>query len=323
MELLEKLNELNSLIGNTPLLRLNFNNDISLYGKLEYYNYMGSIKDRPAFYILKKAIEEGVINKKTMIIESTSGNFGLALAGICKKLNLQFIPVIDPNITIEKEKILRLLCPNVIKVTEKDETGGYLLTRIKTVKEYVSKISNSYNPNQYENKNNYLCYYNTLGEELCNSFDHLDYAFISVSSGGTITGLSLRLKEKFRNIKIMAVDIEGSLIFHKKPKVRKISGLGASFRTPILDNAMIDDVIILSQSEIVIGCNKLLSEHSIFAGGSSGAAYLGAIKTFEKTPNLKGNAVFICPDKGNAYTDNIYDNDWVNNNILETELVKI
>jgi N-(2-amino-2-carboxyethyl)-L-glutamate synthase len=301
-------------IGNTSLSKLNFS-AANLYTKLEYENCFGSIKDRPALYILKNALLSGLINEESVVIESTSGNFGLALAGICRAIGIKFIPVIDPNISAQKERLLRWLSHDVIKVTQRDETGGYLLNRIKVVKEFLEQNANAYNPNQYENPNNYLSYYYSLGEEICDNFDKLDFAFISVSSCGTIIGLSQKLKEKFPQVKIIGVDVEGSMIFSNKPKNRKLSGLGASKQSPLIHNAMIDDAVILSEREIIEGCHELLGQHCLLAGASSGAAYAAAKRVLAKAATPGANAVFITPDSGNAYLDTVFNDEWIKQNI--------
>jgi 2,3-diaminopropionate biosynthesis protein SbnA len=309
---LKELKELEPLIGNTPLVRLK-STKFNLYVKLESYNMTGSIKIRPAYNILKNAITNDIITKDTTVIESTSGNFGLGLATICRKLAIPFMPVIDPNITESKERLLRILATKVKKITEMDETEGYLLNRIRFIKKYITKNKNAFNPNQYENPNNYLAYYKTLGEEISNELPKLDYVFISVSSGGTITGLSIKLKEMFKDVKIIAVDIEGSMIFSDKAMPRAIPGIGASMRTNIINDALIDDHVILTHAEIIDGCHRLLSEQSIFGGGSSGAAYFAAQKFINNTDSNKDlNILFISPDGGNSYADTIYNKDWVN-----------
>lgn len=310
------LKQLESSIGHTKLHKLNFSFG-NLYAKLECQNIFGSIKDRAAYYIIKNAIEENLITNESTIIESTSGNFGVSLANICNALDINFIPVIDPNICREKEAHLKLLCPKLIKVTERDETGGYLLNRIKTVQNFLVQHPNTFTPNQYENANNYLAYYHSLGEEICNSFSKLDYAFISVSTGGTITGVSMRLKEKFKNIVIIAVDVQGSMIFCNEPKIRKITGMGASKRSVLFDNALIDDFAILSEPDIVKGSHELMLKHNLFLGASSGAAFFAAKTILEKLNNPHANAVFIAPDAGYAYLDSIYNNEWlIKNNLL-------
>lgn len=309
--LLQKLESIRPLIGDTHLKKLNFQH-IDVFAKLEYANFFGSIKDRAALFMVSEAIRNGQLTEKNFVVESSSGNFAIALMGICNVLGIKFIPVIDPNINEEYEKILRLGC-DVVKVTEPDETGGYLLTRIEKVKEIISRNKNAFWTDQYSNINNYLSYYHSIGPELCGFFEKLDYIFAGVSSGGTITGLSLRLKEYFPTIKVIAVDIEGSLIFRDTFQKRYISGIGASKRSNFLKYAKLDDVIHVSHANIVKGCRDLFNEQSIFAGASSGASYQ-AVKTYfadQHFPDGKPAVAFICPDKGNAYLNNIYNDAWV------------
>lgn len=320
MSYLHTIADLDRIVHHTPLLKLK-HSDQHLYAKLEYTNLMGSIKDRAACYILKNAISQGRIDESSVIVESTSGNFGVALAVLCKKLGLKFVPVIDANITQEKEALLEALAHEIVKVEERDSTGGYLLNRLAKVQELLRELPGSFNPNQYENPDNYLSYYHTLASEICDSFTRLDFAFVSVSTGGTVTGLSLRLKEKFPGVKIIAVDIEGSVVFGQTPCIRRISGLGSSFRTPIIEHALIDNVMILSHQQIVEGCNMLLREQGIFAGGSSGAAYYAAVSTLESMRSKGQQAVFICPDKGSAYLDTIYNQKWVDQYVLNRDFV--
>ena len=190
-----------------------------------------------------------------------------------------------------------------------NDMGGYesfLLKRLDTVQEQMKLYQNSFNPNQYENKNNYMAYYHTLGAEIADTFSRLDYLFVSVSSGGTITGLSLRLKERFKNLKVIAVDVEGSVVFDNKPKPRKIPGMGSGFKTKFFDTALIDDYVIVSEPEIICSCHELLNQHSIFVGGSSGAAYCAINKYFDKSQVRGANVLFISPDYGSTYIDKIY-----------------
>ncbi len=305
MNLIEKINKLEKFIGNTPNFKLDFPNG-NLYAKLEYNNFMGSIKDRPAVYAFKKAIENGEIHENSTIVESSSGNFAMGLAGICKSCGLKFIAVVDPFITSEKEKNLSFLAHDIIKVKEKDHTGGYLLSRINKVKQLVLDNPNFFSINQYSNPDNYGSYYNTLGKEINNDFSRLDYLFVAVSTGGTVTGLSLRIKEKFPYAKVIAVDIEGSLALGGKPKARSISGMGSSKSSEFIGYGKIDDCIILPQDEIIKGCNELFEEQMIFAGGSSGAVYAAAKKILYQQNDPDANALIICPDRGHAYINTVY-----------------
>lgn len=305
MILVDKLNKIEKFIGDTRVYQLDFEPG-NLYAKIEYGTFMGSIKDRLAFYTIKQAILDGYINEHTTIIESSSGNFAIGLAGICKCLNLKFIAVIDPNITKEKENHLSYLAHKTIKVQELDKHGSYLLTRIETIEKLISENEDYFNIDQYRNTNNYLCYYNTLAHEIINEFTALDYLFVAVSTGGTVTGLSMKLKEYFPNLKVIAVDIEGSIVFSDKKKERNISGLGSSRKSNFIKNEYLDDAIVLPQDQIIQGCSELFSEQMIFAGGSSGAVYAAAKSVLEKNVDPSLNTLLILPDRGHAYVDSVY-----------------
>lgn len=311
MSLITRLNQVERLIGNTPLIHLP-HPSINLYTKLEYQNFMGSVKSRPAFFILKAAILNGDIDENTTVIESTSGNFGIAVASFCKKLGIKFIPVIDPNINPTYEKLLNFLSWKVEKVTERDSTGGYLLTRIAKVESLRKEIDNAFWTNQYSNKNNMMAHYLGLGTEISQNFDRLDYVFIGVSSCGTISGVSRKLKEEFPTIKVIAVDTVGSVIFGQKPQKRYIPGIGASMVPGLLKEAYIDEVIHIPEIKAVEGCHDLFAQHGIFAGGSTGSSYY-AINQYFNTHRLDivPNVLFLCPDNGVAYVDTIYSEKWV------------
>jgi 2,3-diaminopropionate biosynthesis protein SbnA len=301
-------------VGNTPLVQINLEGlkNINLYAKLEFSNPTGSVKDRAAAYIIQKLLKTEEIKSDTTILESSSGNFGIALSAYCKKNNLKFYCIIDPNITKTNEVLLNSLCSKIIKVTEPDGTGGYLLNRIKKVKELLLAISNSYWINQYHSLYNAEAYYNTLGIEICKQVDKIDYIFIAVSSGGTITGVSQRIKENFPKTKIIAVDIDGSVIFGGKPKKRHIPGIGSSMVPSILKYAKIDEVVIVDELNTVAMCNELLREHAMFCGGSSGSVTVAVKQYFEfKRFDERPNVVAIYPDKGDRYIDSVYNNEWV------------
>jgi 2,3-diaminopropionate biosynthesis protein SbnA len=307
--MLNELGKLAAFIGNTPLIELK-NNEASLFAKLEYNNFSGSSKDRAAFNIIYNGIKSGKISEYTTIIASSSGNLAIAVASICKRLNIRFIPVIDPNINSSYETLLNLMSHQVVKVTERDHTGGYLLTRINVVNQLHERTPDSFIADQYSDPNNYKGYYG-LGEEIISSFDRLDYIFVAVSSSGAITGISDFIKKKRPEVKIVGVDVEGSVIFSDKPVKRYISGIGASQVPPIMKNAIIDDVVIVSQMSIIRGCNELLNEQAIFAGASSGAVYLAAKNYFRfNDSDTKATSLLIFPDKGHTYIDTIYNQEW-------------
>lgn len=285
--------------------------NINLFIKLEAYNPTGSVKDRAASYILKKLLETGTIDHDTTIIESTSGNFGVALSAYCKYYGLKFIAVVDPNITTMNEMLIHSNGAEMVKVQQPDKHGGFLLTRIQKVKELAEGISNSYWINQYENPLNAGAYYHSLGKEICFQIDDIDFAFLGVSSGGTITGVSKKIKENFSHVKVIAVDVEGSVIFGKPSKKRYIPGIGSSMVPVILKNAVIDEVVITDELSTINACYELLEKHSFFVGGSSGSVLAGIKKYFTKNRQSGPvNVVAVFPDRGERYYDTIYNKEW-------------
>src|SRR5260221_5965225 len=195
---------------------------MNLFAKLEYVNPVGSIKDRAAYWILKRAAERGEICDQTRVIESSSGTFATALAAFTQLVGLRFIPVIDPNISGTYESFLRRICPTVVKVEERDDTGGFLKTRLQMVKHLCATIPNAYWTNQYGNQDAMEAHYELTATEICADFESLDYVFIGVGTAGTIAGVSRRLKERHSRIRVLAVDTPGSGIFCGAPRQRPI-----------------------------------------------------------------------------------------------------
>lgn len=297
----------------TPIIKITGMDlpNVTLYAKLEGYNPTGSVKDRAAFYILKKILKTAEINKDTLILESSSGNFGVALASYCKTLSLNFCCVIDVNISPANEKIIRGLSYKVYKITEVDENGGYLLNRIRKIKEILALNPNSYWVNQYANPYNAEAYYKTLGREIISQTKDVDYIFIGVSSGGTITGVSRKIKELSPTTKIIAVDTEGSVIFGGKPKKRFIPGIGSSLVPEILESAKIDEVITISEKLAVEMCHNFSQKHSMLIGGSSGSVLAAVHQYFKrKKIDYNINVLTIFADRGERYLDSIYNEKW-------------
>src|SRR5213595_257415 len=276
--LVTRLEQLGKTLRPTPHVPLAMEH-MNLFAKLEYANPIGSIKDRPAFWILKQAAKRGEICDETTVIESSSGNFASALAAFTRLVGLRFIPVIDPNISATYESMLRRLCDTVVKVEERDDTGGFLKTRLRMVQQLCATTPQAYWTNQYSNPDAVAAHYHLTAGDICADFDSLDYVFIGVSTGGTIAGVSRRLKERYPNVQIIAVDTEGSVIFGDAPRKRHIPGVGSSIVPPLLSHAAIDDVVLIPERETVAACRELLVTHGLFAGGSSGTAF-AAVKRY-------------------------------------------
>ncbi|GBF74621.1 2,3-diaminopropionate biosynthesis protein SbnA [Paenibacillus sp. 598K] len=308
---LNKLEALSDSVGQTPLIQLHHTH-INLFCKLEFLNLTGSIKVRPALYVLSEAIKRGDITEHTIVVESSSGNFAIALATICKMVAIRFIAVIDPNISSMTEKLLKHMAYEVVKVSQRDETGGYLLNRLERVRQLQSRISDCYWTNQYGNFDCFRAYYVGLGPELADRFDSLDYAFVGVGSGGTVTGLSKLLRERYPAIKIIGIDTVGSVIFDQPPRKRYIPGIGSSIKPGLLAEASIDEVIHVSEPDAAITCREIFERHGLFVGGSTGSVYYAIQQYFAVSDrSIRPTVVFLGTDGGTPYLDTIYNPEWV------------
>ena len=216
-DLLERLTLAEQILRETPIVPL-FHPRVDLYTKLEFMNGVGSIKDRPALWVLKRAIERGEITRDTTIVESSSGNFACALAVFCRILKLEFIPVIDPLITPLYEIFLRANCARVEKVEDSDSGGSFLKARLNMVQTLLHDIPNSFWTNQYENLDGMSAHYELTAEEICRSMTELDYVFLGVSSGGTIAGVSRRMKEHFKGIRVVAEMLKAQSFSANRPR---------------------------------------------------------------------------------------------------------
>lgn len=300
-------------IGKTPLLQLSrlfTHQSISVIAKMELLNPGGSIKDRPALFMLQEGLKSGVIHKDSHIVESSSGNLAIALAMACKIYGLKFTAVIDPKIASANLQMLKLYKANIEMVSEKDQNGGYLKTRIDTVKRLCQQLPNAVWINQYANPNNWKSHYFGEAEEILNQIDRkIDYLVIGASTSGTIMGVSRRLKEKFPELKVIAVDIVGSVLFGGTSGPREIPGIGASTVPALLSPDEIDDVIYVDDYESALGCRELLEYEGIFAGGSSGSS-ISAIKKLIPTIPDGSCVLTLLPDRGDRYLDLVYEDEW-------------
>ena len=309
--LLQRADELVASLPECPIVELP-HPGIRLFAQQEQMGLVGSIKDRPALWILRSAIARGEIGPDSVIVESSSGNFAMALAAFCKRLNLTFVPVIDPNIQPANEAFLRSHCAQVEKVSTTDETGGYLRTRVRRVAELLQKTPRAFWTNQYANLDGMDSHYRFTAQTACTTLSQLDYVFVGVSSAGTIAGVSRRLKERFPSVRVIAVDAEGSIIFGGEPKPRRIPGIGASLVPSLLQYAQVDDVVKIPEEETIQACHTVLARHNLFVGGSTGSVF-AAIERYmvgertRETPSV----LFFCADRGSAYRNTIYDPSWV------------
>ncbi|WP_406301634.1 2,3-diaminopropionate biosynthesis protein SbnA [Streptomyces sp. NBC_00885] len=309
--LIERTRQIRQGLMGTPLIPLE-DEQCDIVAKLEFCNPTGSSKDRSALWILEQAIGRGEIVHDTTVVESSSGNFALALAFYCRMLGISFVPVIDPNCNEATEAQLRLLCERVEKVSIRDGTGSYLKNRLSRVQELLVELDSAYWPNQYANPDARDAHYRFTAGELIAQAGPLDYLFVGVGTGGTIAGLSHRIKETYPGCVVVAVDTEGSVIFGGPPKKRRIPGIGSSIVPPLCDQALIDEVEIVSEVRAVDACGALAAKYGLYAGGSTGSTYAAVQDYFARhRPGAhRPRVAFIAADRGHAYAQTVYDPTW-------------
>lgn len=305
-----------SAIGNTPLVRLAQFFDpscrASIFAKLEMRNPMGSSKDRAAASMLIAAIRDGrVIPGRTTVVESTSGNTGLALASVCKYFRLPLICVIDSRITPQHRSLLLAFGATVEEVTIPDPATGELLpARLRRVRELLEETRPSFWPNQYANLANAQAHMVTCRE----IFDQLgrapDYIFCATGTCGTLRGCADYVQQQGASTALVAVDAVGSRIFGDEPQRRLIPGLGSAIRPPLVEGLTLDRILHVSEMDAVIGARRLLDTEAILAGGSSGAV-MAALSRCEDILSRPATAVVVLADSGERYLDTIYDDRWV------------
>lgn len=307
---LTRVATLEHYIRRTPLIPLPHPR-IDLHAKGEFLNLFGSSKDRSALWILKRAIERGDIDAGTTVLESSSGNFAMAMASLCRLLGLTFLPVIDPNCNTSTAQYLLTACDRVEQVTHRDPTGGFLRTRLERVRQLRESSTDVFWPNQYANLDAMEGHYELTGREIVEDLDHLDYIFIGAGTGGTLAGVSHRVKERWPGIQVVAVDVKGSVIFGGPPGTRHIPGLGSSMRSALIDEAVIDDVVMVSELDSALACHDLLRRYGLHVGGSTGSVYHAVQSYFPTTCLARPVVAFLAADRGTAYASTVFNQSWV------------
>ncbi len=289
---------MNGLIGNTPLIKIKYKYDNKIknvYTKLEYYNLTGSIKDRMAYYIITEAYKSNLITKHQPIIEATSGNTGISIAAIGAYFDNPVYIFMPDWVSQERKKIMEMYGAKVFLISKAE--GGFLEC-IKRANELANQI-NGFRPNQFSNKLNKEINYKSTAQEIVDKNIKFE-AFVSgVGTGGTLMGIGQKLKENYKNIKIIAIEPEKLPIISKKninlKQNHKIEGIGDEFIPQLLDKNLIDNIILIDDDDAINMSTLLAKKLGLGVGISSGANFLGAV--------LSGldNVVTIFPDDLKKY----------------------
>ena len=295
-----KYNNVLESIGNTPHIKLNrlYGNDHEVWVKLEKANPGGSIKDRIALSMIEDAERKGILNKETTIVEPTSGNTGIGLAMVAAVKGYKLILVMPESMSVERRKLMAAYGAT-FELTPR-ELG--MKGAIEKATEIVSKNSNAWMPQQFDNPANIEAHVNNTAKEILTDFPGgLDYLITGVGTGGHITGVAKVLKNKFKDLKVFAVEpILSPVISGGKPGPHPIQGIGAGFIPKNLDVNLLDGTIQVSKEEAYEYAQRAAKEEGLFIGISSGASLAAVAKKLQEIPKGKKILTFNY-DTGERY----------------------
>ena len=296
--------KLTDLIGNTPLLELGTyrdenNLEANLIAKVEYFNPLGSVKDRVANAMIETAIKEGKINKDTVIIEPTSGNTGIGLAFVTATKGLHLILTMPETMSIERRRIVAALGAEVVLTPGAEGMKG-AIAKAEALKE---EYGNAFIPQQFENEANPKIHFETTGPEIWKDTDgKVDIFVAGVGTGGTVTGIGKYIKSQNPNAKIVAVEPATSAVLSgKKPGPHKIQGIGAGFVPKVLDLDIVDEIIPVENDDAFNTSRAVAKAEGLLVGISAGASIYAATELAKRPENKGKNIVILLPDTGERY----------------------
>lgn len=292
------------LVGNTPLVRVNnlIKKDelkADVLAKLEYFNPAGSVKDRIAKEMILDALEKGLINENTTLIEPTSGNTGIGLSAVATALNLKIIITMPETMSVERRNLMKAYGAELVLTPGSEGMKG----AIAKAKELASQIENSFIPGQFENPANPTAHYKTTGPEIYEQTEgKVDIFVAGVGTGGTISGIGKYLKEKNPEVKVVAVEPASSPVLSTgKGGAHKIQGIGAGFVPETLDTKIYDEIITVENEDAFAAGKEMAKTEGILVGISSGAALYAAKELAKREENAGKTIVVLLPDGGDRY----------------------
>jgi len=297
---MKKLPDITAACGNTPLVYLNKASQVlnaAIYGKLEYFNPLSSVKDRIGPAMIQDALDTGKINQDTIIVEPTSGNTGIALAFVCRVKGLQLILTMPETMSIERRQLLTHLGAQLHLTEGKKGMKG----AIEAAKKLVETMADAYMPDQFSNPANPAIHRTTTGPEIWDALDgSIDIFVAGVGTGGTITGVSEMIKQKKPHLLSVAVEPEKSPVLSGgNPGPHKIQGIGAGFIPANLNREIIDEIVTVSEDNAFANAKELAKDYGMLCGISSGANFHAAKQIAGQHPGK--TVVFIVCDTGERY----------------------
>ena len=292
------------LVGQTPLVRLNNlikkeGLEADVLAKLEYFNPAGSVKDRIAKEMILDAMEKGLINENTTLIEPTSGNTGIGLSAVATSLNLKIIITMPETMSVERRNLMKAYGAELVLTPGSEGMKG----AIAKAKELASQIENSFIPGQFENPANPQAHYKTTGPEIYSQTEgKVDIFVAGVGTGGTISGIGKYLKERNPEVKIVAVEPASSPVLSTgKGGAHKIQGIGAGFVPDTLNTKIYDEIITVENEDAFASGKEVAKTEGILIGISSGAAIQAAKELAKREENKGKTIVVLLPDGGDRY----------------------
>jgi cysteine synthase A len=293
--------DITAAIGYTPLVKINrlANKQARVLVKLESFNPCGSVKDRIGLSMIKAAEEEGLINDDTVIIEPTSGNTGIGLAFVCAARGYRLVLTMPESMSIERRKLLKLFGAELILTPAERGMPG----AIEKANQLLAEHPNYFMPQQFQNPANPQIHRETTAEEIWTDSDgEIDIFIAGVGTGGTLTGCGEVLKDRKKDLRVIAVEpADSPVLSGGKPGPHKIQGIGAGFVPDVLNRNVIDEIIKVSNNDAIETARQLASKEGILVGISSGAAMWAAIQVSNRPESSGKTILAILPDTGERY----------------------
>jgi N-(2-amino-2-carboxyethyl)-L-glutamate synthase len=281
-----------------------------LFLKCEGFNFAGSIKLKAASEMIEAAERNGVLTPGSILVESSSGNLGVALSMIAANKGYGFLCVTDSRCNLSTRRLMQAFGSQVHVITEPDSVGGLLGARINYVRALCASDDRYVWLNQYSNPQNWKAHYRSTAPAIARQFPQLDVLFVGAGTCGTLMGCARYFREWDRPVRIVAVETVGSVTFGGPPGRRMIPGLGTSVRPPMLDESYVDEVIRVEEADTIRACHRLAGTGFLF-GGSTGTVVSGAMDWLSLHGSQDLTSVAIAPDLGERYLDTVYHSNWV------------
>lgn len=293
------------LIGGTPLVRLNKINQTAaeIVAKVEFFNPGGSVKDRIALSMLEAAEREGLLDADTVIIEPTSGNTGIALAMLAASRGYRLVLTMPETMSLERRKLMRAFGAELVLTPGAEGMSG----AVRRARELAAGYPKAFIPQQFENPANPEVHRRTTAEEIwADTGGRLDVFVAGVGTGGTVTGVGEVLKERLPELKVVAVEPAASPVLSGgQAGPHKIQGIGAGFVPEVLNRAVLDEVLTVTDEEAVETARRLAAEEGLLVGISAGAAVAGALRVAARPEMAGKRLVVVLPDTGERYLSGV------------------